>query len=301
MPQQFSLRRWLLDRLCLRPTTHELDFRPQELFWIEDAPLRLACYRQTQVPRSRADSATLDIADRAVELLIIKFPGNAGRAELSPIHPANVWPEKRIEVWSINPPGYGQSPGRASLDHVPAIARSVWQAAQREHPNTPVLVYGNSIGSLTAMRTIAVALEDQQAPAMGLLLRNPPDLFPLIMEHRRRWYHGPVPRWLTSPAILRTDDVAAENRVTSGSPPHLDSVALASACHCPLLLVQAELDRMVPPTNQDRVFSAHPGPKSKFIIPAADHHQAPDPADQEVYQGYTAAIAHAFSAIVSPN
>ncbi len=283
----------------MRPTKHPLDCHPQEPFWIEDRSLRLACYRQSQNACLSNSPANLRSTHRAVELLIIKFLGNAGRAERSPIHPANVWPNRSIEVWSINPPGYGESPGRASLDNIPAIATAVWQAAESRHPATPVLVYGNSIGSLTAMRMVAHARQHRPANRLGLLLRNPPDLLPLIREHRRRWYHGPVPHWLTSPWTIPTKQDAVANRTTGILEQHLDSVALASDCQCPLLLIQAERDRMVPPANQDRIFAAYPGPKAKFIIPQADHHQAPTPDDEALYGRYIAAIQEAFSDLMT--
>lgn len=282
LPRRFSLRRWLLDRFCLRPTQHPLDAAPQELFWISHGDLRLACFRQRQTTTNEWNPGPGVDSPRPVDLLIVKFPGNAGRAERSPLHPANVWSEKSIEVWSINPPGYGQSHGRASLDHVPSVAEAVWEEIQRQFPTTPILIYGNSIGSLTAMKTVATALQRQPLVRMGLMLRNPPDLFPLILEHYRRWYHGPVPWWLTR-----------------GSEPHLDSVALAAACHCPLLMIQAEYDRMVPPANQDRIFAAHPGPKTKFVIPGANHDQAPNPDDEEQYKRYTSTIRQTLDSLVS--
>lgn len=290
LQRPFSFRRWLLDRFCLRPTRHLLDYAPQEEFWIERQQLRLACYRQQQIPLPFSDDALAKPDGRPLDLLIIKFPGTAGRAERSPLHPANAWPDKFIEVWSINPPGYGASPGRASLDHIPAMSLAVLDEAQRQHPDVPLLVYGNSIGSLTAMQTVALAIERQYSSAVGLMLRNPLDLFPLIMEHRRRWYHGPVPKWL----IGSDREARQRQNATDRASANLDSVALAKACTCPLLLVQAELDRVIPPANQDRVFAAHPGPKTKFIIPQADHHHTPTTDDESLYRQYLETIREAY-------
>jgi pimeloyl-ACP methyl ester carboxylesterase len=274
---QFSIRRWLLDQLCLRPTRQLLDAAPQELFWIDRCGRRLACYRQRQWPDDAREPLLARPDDRTVDLLIVKFPGNAGRAEQSPIHPANGWPEKCVEVWSINPPGYGQSHGRASLDHIPATAHAVWAEVQQRFPTTPLLIYGNSIGSLTAMQMVKTVRREQTSVRLGLMLRNPPDLIRLILDHRRRWYHGPVPWWLTRAAA-----------------PHLHLTALAVDCDCPLLLIQAELDTLVPPSNQDRIFAAHPGPKEKFIIPQADHHQGLSADDRERQQQYNAALRRIF-------
>lgn len=281
----------MLDRLCLRPTRHPLDHAPQEKFWIERQPMRFACFRQQQIPQLLTGNPSRVPVDRSLELLIIKFPGTAGRAELSPPHPANAWPDKRIEVWSINPPGYGESPGRASLDHIPAMSLAMLDEARRQYPGVPLLVYGNSIGSLAAMQTVAFATQQQYAPVIGLLLRNPLDLFPLIMEHRRRWYHGPVPKWLTSDQRKNRERYNAANESFA----NLDSTDLVKACSCPLLMVQAEFDTIVPPTNQDRVFAAHPGPKIKFVIPQADHHQTPTPDNENLYGQYLATIRAAFS------
>lgn len=328
-----SLRRRLLDRLALRPSRQPLDPGPQLRHWIDSGGLRLEAFRQFKLrrPEQPAEPATagpvpglLDPNALAAgdhpppQRVIIKYAGNAGRAERSTWHPAEAWADQNVEIWTINPPGYGQSPGRASLDHVPALAAAVWQAiAQhyRDLPELPVVILGNSIGALTALHTVLAAqsLGGGADPAVdrvtgspvgfpasseptrssavrdfgpgnapesrrglrvsGLLLRNPPDLVPLILQHRRRWYHGPVPAWL----------VRAWG-------PEIDSVGLIAGCHCPLLLLQSEWDREVPPSNQDRLWAAHPGPKHKFIVPAADHEQLPTPAQPDLYHRYLQAI-----------
>lgn len=344
---RYSLRRRLLDQLALRPSRQPLDPGPQLRHWIDGGGLRLEAFRQFQLGRTGPGSVTgpnsftgpgsvtgqnrrtvrpvdpaaarplaalLDPAALAAgdhpppQRVIIKYAGNAGRAERSSWHPAEAWADQDVEIWTINPPGYGQSPGRASLDHVPALAAVVWQAiAQhyRDLAELPVVILGNSIGALTALHTVLAAQSHGPAaqpsaattgittdPVIGghnrseaaasgtatprisgLLLRNPPDLVPLILQHRRRWFHGPVPAWL----------VRAWG-------PEIDSAGLIAGCHCPLLLLQSEWDREVPPSNQDRLWEAHPGPKHKFIVPAADHEQLPTPAQPDLYHRYLQAI-----------
>lgn len=299
-PRHFSLRRRLLDRLALRPSRQPLDPGPQLRHWIEGSGLRLECFRQFQLGNAPGQSLlTKDgVAERpSVNLLspsdlavgqypppqrvIVKFAGNAGRAERSTLHPAEAWADQNVEIWTINPPGYGQSPGRASLDHVPSMAAAVWRTIARHYGNVsdlPVVILGNSIGALAALHTVladqSLAPEPSVGPRVaGLLLRNPPDLVPLILQHRRRWFHGPVPAWL----------VRAWG-------PEFDSPRLIAGCHCPLLLLQSEWDREVPPSNQDRLWDAHPGPKLKFIVPGADHEQLPTPSQPDLYRRYLEAI-----------
>jgi len=363
-----SVRRRLLDRLALRPSRMPLDPGPQLRHWIEGSGLRLECFRQFQLGRSGPDrftgpdsftgpdGLTVRQSDPAAERpldsllnpvalaagdhpppqrVIIKYAGNAGRAERSTLHPAEAWADQHVEIWTINPPGYGQSPGRASLDHVPSLATAVWASIARHYrnlPDLPVVILGNSIGALTALHTVLAAQSlgpeldpvvglatgseigapattrgisdpaslhpgsgsgpdlasaiaagghrpaETPAPRLGprvagLLLRNPPDLVPLILQHRRRWFHGPVPTWL----------VRAWG-------PEVDSAGLIAGCHCPLLLLQSEWDREVPPSNQDRLWDAHPGPKHKFIVPGADHEQLPTPSQPDLYHRYLNAI-----------
>jgi pimeloyl-ACP methyl ester carboxylesterase len=212
-------------------------------------------------------------------LLILKLAGNARRAERSTSHPAQAWPDKCVEVWTVNPPGYGGSPGRASLDHVKPMAAAVWRHVQQARPHLPVLLFGNSIGSLTALHAAVLAGGTAAAAQLrGLLLRNPPALIPLIRQHYARWYHGGAPNWL----------LGAWNR-------DWDACRLAAECRCPLLLLQSQWDRVVPPRFQDLIFEAHPGPKHRFVLPRADHDEVPVPEHGPLYTEYLVAIRRQFS------
>jgi len=286
MVRGFSVRRRLLDRMCLIPSRHPLDCSPQARFWVESQGLKLECFRQIQVPNSLSSNewrGPSELGGIQTEALIVKWAGNAGRAELSTLHPANAWPDRCIEVWTINPPGYGGSSGRASLDHVRAMAAAIWEATELRLPEIPVVAFGNSIGTLSALHFARQGLASRSGHRIrGIFLRNPPHLATLILQHYRRWYHGAVPAWL----------IRAWG-------PEIDSVGLATNVRCPLFMLQSQRDRLVPPMNQDRVFEAHCGPKQKFIFEGADHNEMPSSDDLEIYKRYLAAIRDSFPRLFS--
>ena len=76
-----SLRRSVLDRLVLRASRHEIPVATQQRVIWQVAGGRL----ETFVHRSTAPAGTAD-------LVVLKFPGTAGRAERSSRFPANLWP-----------------------------------------------------------------------------------------------------------------------------------------------------------------------------------------------------------------
>lgn len=241
------LRQRLLDRLVLIPSRHPLDAGTQVPFFITTVVGRLQIFRQSYPGQGNAPP----------DQLIIKWPGNAGRAENSTDHPAIAWPERHSEVWTINPHGYGQSDGQASLNHVAAMAQSVLDHARQQYPELPLLLFGNSIGCVTTLYQATLA--QQASKCLGIVLRNPPPLRALIQDHYHRWYYGPATRWLTT----------WDSQVT-------DSLHQASRCRLPMVMMQAECDTIVPANFQDQVFDAYAGPKRKWVLPGADHHQMPE-------------------------
>ena len=91
-----SLRRNLLDRMVLRPSQHPIHAPTLERVTLPCETETIECF----VQRSHSDSEPPD-------LLILKFPGTAGRAERSTSFPTPMLDAKRTAIWTWNPPGYG--------------------------------------------------------------------------------------------------------------------------------------------------------------------------------------------------
>lgn len=242
------LRHRILGKLALRPSRDPLDPGIQSQFTIKTNVGELEIYRQTVHGEKTSDQSP--------QLIVLKWPGNAGRAENSTRHPADAWPDRVIEIWTINPHGYGQSQGNASLRNVPTMAQSVWQHAQQSFPDIPKLIFGTSIGCITAIYQTTLAQSDSSL--RGLLLRNPPPLQQLIRGHYHHWSYGPFTRWITN--------------IIHGP---LDSVFQATKCRTPMLMLQAENDSIVPAIYQNLIFDAYAGKKTKFVIPDAEHNEMP--------------------------
>lgn len=247
------IRHRLLDKLVLLPSRDPLDPGGQEPFYLETAVGKLEVFRQR-----------VGEGQPSPRRVIIKWPGNAGRAENSTAHPALAWPAEAAEVWTVNPHGYGSSDGQASLRHVPAMARTVWQAAETQFPNTPKLIFGTSIGCVTTLHQTTLAQESSTLE--GIILRNPPPLTQLINGHYHRWFYGPLTRWLTA-----------------GFSDAIDSVLAAEKCRVPLLLLQSECDTTVPPRYQNLIYDRYSGPKEKFIVHQAEHNELPEDPQMTSY------------------
>ena len=90
----------LADVLVMQPTTDEIpvEGKSRRLETCQGGDFEIWTQR-TQPNVTRPD------------LFILKFPGTGGRAERATEHPAEFWPDRSAEVWTINPPGYGGSGG----------------------------------------------------------------------------------------------------------------------------------------------------------------------------------------------
>lgn len=281
---QQSWHRWVLNRCVLRPTRHHLDpvqqircqltgdgpsFSPLDCFVHPDPVWK--CQHVDRSDVSQRDGWTLsDFGDvPRPDVLVLKFPGTAGRAERSTAAPAD-WlttPTKTwsvaasatkpptTEVWTWNPPGYGKSPGKACLSgYVPAaerFARLVVQSRARE--DSMVWLVGNSLGCLPAL-ALGSRPTWSDGHHVGLWLRNPPDLATVVRRIARRWY---AERWMT--------------RVTDRLPAELRSLETASECRFPAVFLMSELDTLVPPDVQKTVQDAYAGDKKVVPLPGIGH------------------------------
>jgi len=236
---------YLADQIILCASRHPIHAASKER--------RLATYRVRKAKHKVEmwiDRPTAQSRDD-VQLFVLKFPGTAGRAERASLHPAECFPEMHTEVWSVNPPGYGGSTGRATLGRFAAAGEAALRALKREADGRPILVFGNSLGTTTALHLAANHSID------GLLLRNPPPLGQLIVR-KYGWWNLWVPALIMAMRLPRK----------------LDSLRNAARCTTPAVIVTSENDEMVPPTLQKLVADRYAGPKQTFLLNGARHDSA---------------------------
>lgn len=230
-----SFRRYLLDRMVLRPSRGPMDHGDLARVMMDVAGKPL----ETFVARNFDDGGPAD-------LVVLKFPGTAGRAERSSLFPVpalvptlgNV----RGEVWTWNPPGYGGSHGRATLSTIAAAGQAFADGVLQRDDVSPKTVWlcGNSLGCNVAMH-VAASLESTTY-RVGLILRNPPPLVAVVKNIAARY---PMGRYV---------DPIADSLCDS-----MNAMRTAPRVRYPAVFLQSELDTLVPPAIQNEVIAAYGG------------------------------------------
>lgn len=253
-----SLLSKLADRLILCPSTESIDTEDRKRFLITTANGQV----ETWVLPNRSPFPS-DLPENGTpqkNLIVLKFPGTAGRAERSGIHPAEAWPTINTEIWTVNQLGYGGSDGPATIGSFPTTAAAVFKFLADRYPRHSILVIGNSLGCLPALFLAA------NFKISGLYLRNPPPIQQMIRSRPRySWWNFGLSHW-----------IAAE------VPQELDMIANAAKSDAPCLFVQSELDRMVPCRYQNLIIRQYSGPNRVFQIDG-DHHDRVSEARQSEY------------------
>lgn len=199
----------------------------------------------------------------------LKFPGTGGRAERGGPHPCDLLSHQPSETWTINPPGYGGSPGIPSLKNMAPTCEASWSRFSTHHDEVKKMVVGNSLGSMYALYVAA------RYPIDGLFLRNPVPLKEYIVGAYSRWNFG-----LGAKMIARQ------------VPNVMDAIENARRCNAPAFFVMSELDTLIPPSYQHQIVDAYAGPKMVFVAKGSDHHH-PIPEDQ--YEDYENSIREFFA------
>lgn len=193
---------------------------------------------QSQAARSKGNA----------DVYILRFYGNADRAEHWPAARAEVWNDRAVEIWGVNYPGFGGSTGPARLSKIGPAALAAFDELKHHAVDRPIIPFGISIGATAALHVAA------QRPVSGLILQNPPPLREMILR-RFGWWN----LWLLAgPVALQT-------------PKDLDSIANAKVIHAPALFLLAEKDKVVPPRYQKLVVNAYAGETRIIKLPGAHH------------------------------
>jgi pimeloyl-ACP methyl ester carboxylesterase len=182
------------------------------------------------------------------DVYVLRFYGNADRAERWAAAEVEMWPDHAVEVWGMNYPGFGGSTGPARLSKIGPAALAAFDELKRHAVDRPIIPFGTSIGATAALHIAA------QRPVAGLILQNPPPLREMILR-RFGWWN----LWLLAgPVALQI-------------PRDLDSVRNAKAIHVPAIFLLAEKDEVVPPRYHKLVVNAYGGEKRVINLPGSFH------------------------------
>jgi pimeloyl-ACP methyl ester carboxylesterase len=183
-----------------------------------------------------------------VDTYVLRFYGNADRAERWVAAEADEWNDRAVEIWGMNYPGFGGSTGPTRLSRIGPAALTALDELQRHANGQPIVLYGASLGASAALHIAA------HRPVAGLILHNPPPLRQMILRQFGWWN-----LWLLAgPIALQI-------------PRDLDSVANAKANHAPAIFLLADKDEVVAPRFHRLVVEAYAGEKRVISLPGAYH------------------------------
>jgi pimeloyl-ACP methyl ester carboxylesterase len=229
---------WLTDRIILQPTVHEIPVPDKK-------PLRFSHgggELEVWVHRVGPDRQGLP------DLYLLEFPGTASRAEHRTDFVEDCWSKLCVEIWAVNPPGYGNSSGTASLTKLAAMAERALHEVRQAAGEIPVIAAGGSLGSVSALYLAA------RHRVEGMLVQSPPALREVILA-KSVWRHI---EW-------------APRVIAAQIPRELDSIANARRATVPAVFVSAQRDAIVPARVQRQIIDAYNGPSRVLSIPDADH------------------------------
>ena len=195
---------------------------------------------QSQLARSKGNA----------DVYILRFYGNADRAERWPAAETEMWNDRAVEIWGMNYPGFGGSTGPAWLSKIGPAALAAFDELRRHAVDRPIVAFGTSIGATAALHVAA----SRPAGIAGLILQNPPPLREMILR-RFGWWN----LWLLAgPVALQM-------------PKDLDSIENAKAIHAPVIFLLAEKDEVVPARYHRLVVEAYAGDKRVISLRSAYH------------------------------
>jgi len=182
------------------------------------------------------------------DVFILRFYGNADRADRWAAAEAEMWNDRAIEIWGMNYPGFGGSTGPARLSKIGPAALAAFDELKNYADDRPILPYGASIGATAALHIAA------HRPVAGLVLHNPPPLREMILRQFGWWN-----LWLLAgPVALQI-------------PRDLDSIQNARAIRAPAIFLLAERDEVVAPRFHRLVVNAYAGEKRVIALHGAYH------------------------------
>jgi fermentation-respiration switch protein FrsA (DUF1100 family) len=203
----------------------------------------------------RCDSrAACDRELRNARLVVLHFHGNGGDRRLR-VDDAVIFGEQGAHTFLIDYRGYGENPGAPSETGLAADARAAWKYVTEDRGVDParIVLYGESLGGAVAVK-LAAELCEAGTPPAGLMTLSTFSAMSDVAAHHYPWL--PV-------RLLLLDRYPSADRIGQVT--------------CPLLLLHAGEDRIVPIQFGRRLFAAAPersvgGIAKKFVeLPNCDH------------------------------
>jgi hypothetical protein len=209
------------------------------------------------------------------EIFILRFYGNADRADRWAALESEMWSDRAVEIWGMNYPGFGGSTGPVRLSRIGPAALAAFDELKQYAADRPIVPFGSSIGATAALHVAA------NRPVAGLILHNPPPLREMILRQFGWWN-----LWLiAAPIALQI-------------PRDLNSIENAKAIHAPAIFLLAEKDEVVAPRFHRLVVDAYTGKKRVIELHGAYHN---DPIEGTALEDLNDALDWLLPTVTSPD
>jgi pimeloyl-ACP methyl ester carboxylesterase len=162
----------ILDKLALFPGRRPIDSR--------GATRKVVPFQSGELEMWGATSGAAR-ARGGAESFVLRFYGNADRPEYWVAAEAEMFPQRAVEVWGVNYPGFGGSTGLARLARIGPAALSAFDELRRTAGERPIIVSGTSFGTIAALHVAA------RREVAGVVLHNPPALREMIIREYGWW------------------------------------------------------------------------------------------------------------------
>jgi fermentation-respiration switch protein FrsA (DUF1100 family) len=212
------------------------------------SPVEAGLPRAQAVVLKTEDGLTLEAwfvpaASPSRRLTAIVFNGNGGHRGLRAPLAARL-ADEGISTLLVDYRGYGGNPGSPSEEGLALDARAArrYLAARPDVDAARLIYFGESLGSGVAVR---LALEERP---LALILRSP---YTSIVDLATHHYPFLPAGWLLRDRF-----------------PSLDRIARVA---CPLLVIAARHDSIVPSEQSERLYAAAASPKRLLMLEDADH------------------------------
>src|SRR5258708_27530667 len=100
------------------------------------------------------------------DIFILRFYGNADRADRWAAAEAEMWGDHAVEIWGMNYPGFGGSPGPPRLSRLGPAALATFDELRHHAANRPIVSFRASICATAALHVAA----SRPAGILGLIL-----------------------------------------------------------------------------------------------------------------------------------
>ncbi|MEM6445140.1 MAG: alpha/beta hydrolase [Cyanobacteria bacterium P01_D01_bin.123] len=198
---------------------------------------------------------------RGIALL---FPGNLGTKSSQLIGPAQSFAALGYEPWLIDFQGAGGSSGN-SITIGMREARDVvaaFEHAREPYPNSPIVIYGVSMGSAAVLRAISKYGIEPQAIVLELPFTN---LVDAVKSRIRQQNLPPSP---AAELLVLWGGIQHGFNGFGHRPQHF-----ARDVNCPALLIHGQQDKWMSVAEIERIFQNLPESSKLVLSPQAGHHQ----------------------------